>query len=124
MASGLRYPKSARLRTRTEYQAVLRRGEVYPGRECLVRRLANERAGPRLGISTPRRYGNAIRRNRFRRLVREVFRNLGDTLGPYDFLVSPRKSLEEPTYEGLRNDLASVEERRPAPPRAPRGPKR
>ncbi len=112
------YPKTARLRTRTEYQAVLRRGEVYPGRECLVRRLPNEGAGPRLGISTPRRYGNAVRRNRFRRLVREAFRALASELGPYDFLVSPRKSLAEPTFDGLREDIASVKRRRPAPPRA------
>ena len=102
---------------------MLSRGEVYPGRQALVRRLANESGGARLGLSTPRAYGGAVRRNRFRRLAREAFRALRSELGAYDYMVSPRRHLVEPTLEGLGADLLRTLRATPAPPHA-RGPSR
>lgn len=113
------YPKDARLRRRPDFRRILAHGEVYPGRQALVRRLANDAGQARLGISTPRAYGSAVRRNRFRRLVREVFRGLRAELGSYDYLVSPRRHLAEPTLEGLRDDLLRTRAATPAPPRRP-----
>jgi ribonuclease P protein component len=99
------YPHPLRLRHKPDFQRVLRDGLVYPGRECLVRILETDLGHPRLGIATPRRFGKAVRRNRFRRLVREAFRRLQQELGSRDVMVSPRKSLEEPTLAGLLADL-------------------
>jgi ribonuclease P protein component len=115
------YPKSARLRKARDFPALLSRGDVFPGRQCLVRRLPNGRTGARLGISTPRKYGGSVRRNRFRRLVREAFRTLREQLGPNDYLVSPRKGLEEPSFEGVRADLLATLTRAPAPQRTSTG---
>ena len=116
------YPKDARLRRRPQFRRVLARGEVFPGREVLIRRMDNEAGAARLGISTPRAYGNAVRRNRFRRLVREAFRTLRAELGAHDYLVSPRRHLREPTLEGIRRDLTWTRTANPIPPRSgPRG---
>ena len=111
------YPRFARVRTRAAFQRIVRKGDVFPGRECLVRRCANDGPCARLGIATPRRYGKAVRRNRFRRLVREAFRQIRETLGAHDYFVTPRRHLAEPTLEGIRADLVSVLHRSPAPPK-------
>jgi ribonuclease P protein component len=100
------YPKNLRLRAKPDFQRVLHRGLIHPGRECLVRVYANDLPHPRLGIAAPRRFGKAVRRNRFKRLVREAFRALQGELGGYDLMVSPRKGLRVPTLQGLRHDLA------------------
>ncbi len=121
MAGPHAYPKSARLRQRAQFRRMLSEGEVFPGQEVLVRRRPNEAGRPRLGISTPRRYGSAVHRNRLRRLVREAFRALGEDLGAYDYLVSPRKGLAVPTLAGVRRDLGSTRTRKPLPPRPARG---
>ena len=112
------HPKRARLRLRPEFRRVLDCGEVFPGREALVRRLETALGRPRLGISTPRGYGGSVQRNRFRRLVREAFRSLAPELGSGDYLVSPRRHLERPTLEGLRRDLIRTRTAEPAPRRA------
>lgn len=99
------YPPHLRLRHKPDFQRVLNKGLIYPGGECLVRVLENGQGHPRLGIAAPRRYGKAIRRNRFRRLVREAFRALQHDLGGLDVMVSPRKGLKTPTLLGLLADL-------------------
>ena len=100
------FPPTLRLRRAADFRRLIEHGAVRPGRQCLVRRLAVEGTLPRLGIAVPRGYGGAVRRNRFRRLVREAFRSLAPRLAGVDLLVSPRRGLTEPTLEGLRADLA------------------
>ena len=113
-------PRESRLRTGRAFHRIRRRGEVFPGTQCIVRRTPNGHGGARLGLAAPRRYGNAVRRNRFRRLVREAFRLERARLGAYDYLVSPRRNLGEPTLDGIRRDLVSTLTRRPSAPRSRR----
>ena len=49
--------------------------------------LANARKYNRLGISVHRKAGNAVRRNRIKRLVREVFRLHRDQFPPFADIV-------------------------------------
>ena len=112
-----RSPRSARLRRQRDFQRVVKQGDVFPGRESVVRRISNEAGEARLGIATPRRFGRAVRRNRFRRLAREAFRSVRHQLGSHDYFVSPRRTLEAPTLEGLRHDLTRTLSREPSPRR-------
>jgi ribonuclease P protein component len=121
MAADQRYPPRLRLKRAGEFRQVLDRGEVFPGRECLVRRLARPDGRARLGLSVPRGYGDAVARNRFRRLVREAFRRCSAAWPAYDLLVSPRRGLVTPTLGGVERDLVrAVEAAHGAPPRARR----
>lgn len=100
------YPKSRRLRLDRDFTPVRTKGRRYVGREASIRSVPNDGKGPRLGLSTSRKYGDAVRRNRFRRLAREAFRSLASRLPSRDLLVEPRRDLGEPTLSGLRLDLA------------------
>ena len=49
----------------------------------------------RLGMSVAKRYGNSVRRNRFRRLIREAFRLHKEELPKgCDFIVIPGRGLD------------------------------
>lgn len=102
------YPKTARLRRERDFAPVRRIGRRWLGAQAQFRVLANRQGAPRLGIATPRRYGGSVRRNRFRRLLREAFRLSAGDLGSIDFLVEPRRDLEEPTLAGLSADLRAA----------------
>jgi len=100
------YPKSRRLRRDRDFTPVRTRGRRHVGKEASIRTTPNDVGGPRLGLSTSRKYGDAVRRNRFRRLAREAFRALAARLPARDLLVEPRRDLVEPTLDGLKRDLA------------------
>lgn len=100
------YPKANRLRLDRDFTPVRMRGRRYNGREASIRSIQNALGHPRLGLATSRKYGDAIRRNRFRRLAREAFRALASRLPAKDLLVEPRRDVVEPSLEGLKRDFA------------------
>ena len=69
-----RLRKLERLTKRAQFLHTQRRGRRYHGDAMVVYVYPNELAYSRLGITTSRKVGNAVRRNRWRRLLREAFR--------------------------------------------------
>jgi ribonuclease P protein component len=71
-----RFPKSRRLRKRADYLAVQRTGNTQHSRYFVVVcecRVGDQKEG-RLGITVSKKVGNAVIRNRVKRVVREFAR--------------------------------------------------
>jgi ribonuclease P protein component len=69
-----KFPKSVRVRSRLDFAAVYERG-VRIGDACLALiALANQNSRTRMGLAVSKRCGNAVRRNRLKRRLREAFR--------------------------------------------------
>lgn len=104
MPRSFTFPKSHRLRTRQEFSAVYE-AKVREARGPLViYARPNALPHPRLGLSTSRKVGPAVRRNRIRRLLREAFRHLQHDLPQgYDILivVRPHEPLLLADYQKL-----------------------
>jgi ribonuclease P protein component len=75
-----RFPRSAHVRKRREYQRVQAGGSRVSLPHFVFVLLAREpdALGARLGITASRKVGNAVVRSRIRRLVREAFRATRD----------------------------------------------
>ena len=57
----------------------------------LVYALPNDLEHPRLGLAVPKRVGNAVRRNRIKRMLREALRLMQHDLpGGYDLVINVR----------------------------------
>jgi ribonuclease P protein component len=102
------FPKSHRLGGKLAFAAVFD-AKVKESRGPLtVYSLANELGHARLGISISRRVGNAVRRNRIKRLLREAFRvHQHDLPRGYDlvFVVRPHAPLILAEYQKLMTAL-------------------
>ncbi len=75
-----KFPKTARLRKRNDYQRLSRFGRRLQGKSVSFDYRIEGSSSPRLGITVSKKYGSACARNRFKRLVRETFRELLPTL--------------------------------------------
>src|SRR5262249_51634041 len=69
----LRLPARCRMKDSAAFRRALRGGARFQG-PVTICVAANEQADCRIGIVISRRYGSAVQRNRFKRVVREAFR--------------------------------------------------
>ena len=103
------FPKEARLRKRAEYLKVQREGQRVESRAFIGLFPAGASPATRLGITTTRRFGRAVERNRARRLVREAFRRrrMDLPLGVDLIVIPKRRALELDTLQ-LFDDLSRL----------------
>jgi len=98
------FPPSARLRKRREFLAVYEHGVRVPGALLVLFVAPRPEGGARLGITTTRRVGSAVVRNRLRRLVRELFRRHRHRMGSWDIVVNVRAAARGATYREMEAD--------------------
>ncbi|MBI2521425.1 MAG: ribonuclease P protein component [Bdellovibrio sp.] len=87
------FPKELRVRNKDEFFEIRKSGKIRVFGELFVIMLAGDSdtgSGLKLGISVPKHYGNAVHRNRFKRIVREIVRqdNVLKSL-PYKMIIGP-----------------------------------
>jgi ribonuclease P protein component len=87
----LTYPAQRRLLRKSEFDAAYARGWRYGNGFFAVTANSNDKQGARLGMAVAiRTAGNAVERNRIRRIVRESFRLHQEALPSVDLVVSAR----------------------------------
>ena len=83
-----------RIRKRSEYQDIYHKGRRIPSGKFVLFVMKNGFGRPRLGITMTRRVGGAVRRNRAKRLVREVFRRHKSEWSSVDIVVNGRPGID------------------------------
>jgi ribonuclease P protein component len=90
------------LRSREDFARISARGRTRSDRLMVVRFVPNARDYDRFGISTGRRLGGAVQRNRVRRRIREVLRQAPNDSGHgWDMLIVARPASVDASFAEL-----------------------
>ncbi len=100
------FSREDRLKKRQDFRRCIVRGSRSVGRYVVVHLLPNDLGWTRLGAGSTKRLGNAVQRNRQKRLVREAFRLTRRELPQgVDMVVLPKIPWREPAIGELKQDL-------------------
>ncbi|WP_059105093.1 ribonuclease P protein component [Shouchella shacheensis] len=102
--------KDQRVKKSQEFSKVFKEGTSFANRQFVLYVLAKEGQEQwRVGLSVSKRVGNAVVRNRVKRLVREVFQSATDELRPgCDYVVIARVPAKDLSYSEVRRSLFHV----------------
>lgn len=103
-----RFPKTYRVRRRSEYLRLQSRGRrCGAGRFVVLCAPRGAKQASRLGITASRKTGNAVVRNRVKRLIREFFRRHHLLIAPpQDVLVIARPAAADVTWDEVCSELS------------------
>jgi ribonuclease P protein component len=108
----LRFAPEQRLRSKPQFDAVYASGRRVDDRFFALRVKPNGLEFPRVGLAVAvKTAGNAVRRNRLRRLVRESFRLAQHQLPALDIVVAAKFPAAEAPATSLRASLATLWQR-------------
>jgi len=89
------FPKAVRLLVQPDFDNVYRSNFVAADDTLVIKASANKIGRTRLGLAVSKKVGNAVVRNRWKRRIRESFRQQKDKLPVgMDLVVRPRKGAE------------------------------
>lgn len=104
--TSLRFPRKMRIKKKQEFQ-MFRDCERLAG-SYLCCNIKHSPSLSKVGITASRKYGTAVERNRFKRMVREAFRRLSPTLKTSILLhVIPRQRAKKAKMHHLLDELSS-----------------
>lgn len=90
-----RFPKENRLRSQEDFSLVYREGSKEKTDFFTFYIRQKEEAPPRIGIVTPGKIGNAVKRNRAKRIIRESFRKNKKRFDKLDVVIIIKKKAIE-----------------------------
>jgi len=103
------FPPSFRLRRTGQFQRVCTARRSAADRVIIVFAAPNELPHCRLGLSVSSKIGNAVVRNRWKRLIREAFRKSWSELpGGFDIVVLPQRNVDVRTVHHLEQSLKNL----------------
>jgi len=105
--------RSHRLRKNEHFQAVFQRGTSAANKQFVLYSARQEgQAAFRAGISVSKKIGNAVIRNRVKRLIREAVARLEDAIPKgVDLVIIARPGVESMSLESIEQSLLHVMKR-------------
>jgi len=101
-----RLRRAQRIKRRADFRAVQGTGTRAHTRSFLILLRPSAVGERRVGITVTKKVGNAVARNRIKRVVREVFRrNLHFFPDGFDFVFIAKRDAPPVSYEGVREEV-------------------
>lgn len=103
------FGKNERIRKKRDFLAAQQRARRFSSRYFTLLIHRNQTGLSRLGITASRKVGNAVKRNRVKRLIREFFRLNKSTFDhSCDLVVIAKKGIPDLSYQEVKGELDGI----------------
>ncbi len=102
--------KEYRVKKNEDFSLIFQKGKSTANRQFVLYMLAKEEQSHfRIGFSVSKKLGNAVTRNRIKRLMREAVRHIGDDLKQnYDYVLIARQPSVEMNFLEMKKSISHV----------------
>lgn len=97
-----------RVKSHEDFQRVIQDGTKEKSKTYIVCYLNRQISYPRLGISAPKKLGNAVVRNKVKRQIRGMIHELWNELLPLDYVIVVRKNYCIEQYHSNQQELQQI----------------
>lgn len=93
-----------------EFRKIYKHGKSFANKYLVVYILKNKTDQTRIGISISKKVGNAVTRNRIRRLIKETYRlNIDENIKKgYDLVFISRVAAKDATYKDIEKAMTHL----------------
>ena len=106
LLSDFSYPKTSRLLKRSRFLELSKKGKKIHTGSFIAIVLDGAKTNNRIGITVSKKVGNAVKRNRIKRIIREYFRHRKDFLpGIWDINIIAKRGLTGLEYSRIIEEL-------------------
>ncbi len=106
--------KTYTIKKNYEFKRTLDKGKFYGSNTIQIFIKQNNKKINRIGIAISTKVGKAVKRNRIKRLIREVYRDNNKSIKQgYDFVVlwNKKTAIEEANYYNIKDSMKKILER-------------
>lgn len=101
--------KRLRISKNREFREIYKHGKNIANKDFVLYQKKNEFNRTRIGIAVSKIVGNAVKRNRIKRLIREIYRKeLPHIKSGYDIILIARKPIKEKSFHSIEKTFIDV----------------
>ena len=98
-----------RIKSKLEFEDIIKNGEKIGNSYFAIYYKERKNSFPRFGISLSKHFGNAVKRNRNKRILREIIRNNQKKFkNGYDYIIIMKKTCDGLDYKVIENKLLAL----------------
>jgi len=101
-----------KLRKSKEFNETYRKGKSVGSRYIVLFYRKNKNDETRIGFTASKKVGNSVKRNRARRLMKEAYRHMENSImDGYDIVAIARVTVNEADYKGVEDSFVKAVKR-------------
>ncbi len=98
-----------RIKSSIEFEDIIKNGFKKSNLSFVIYYKERKKLFPRFGITLSKKFGNAVKRNRYKRILREIIRNNQKKFkNEFDYIIIMKKNCENLIYKDIENNLLSL----------------
>ena len=98
-----------RIKDKREFENIIKCGKIIKNAHFVIYYKERKVSFSRFGITLSKKFGNAVKRNKYRRILREIIRNNEKKFeNTYDYIIIMKKSGDSLDYLAIEHALLNL----------------